>query len=304
MPATSSGTSYTVYTSAGTGYGTAAYAVADAHKNDTDIPTILYTHGAGGAYNQFATLAAWSGLRDWIIDHGGAWVEGSGGLTEAAGQGNWGNTGARAAYVAYLEWAATKIDIGPVIPLGRSMGGVIAPWLYLRSPIASQCAGMIVSSGVQTLTYGTRDSVNGALKPTGQYFGQAILDAYGAADYAEFVTKSADFDPMNFMPSLWDGKKVLQLVGTADATVPRAVRGADPLRAIYSGRLSDDRFDVREGGDHSQGNGTYLQVSAMTAFLTDIAFANVGPPKEPQSYRVLGHWLYQAGQRFAMTPTF
>ncbi|AEV51868.1 alpha/beta fold hydrolase [Prescottella equi] len=303
MPATSSGTAYTVYTTTSTGYGTAAYAVADSRKNDADIPTILYSHGAGGAYNQFATLAAWAGLRDWIIDHGGAWVEGSGGLTDTAGQNNWGNADARAAYVAYLEWAATKIDIGPVVPLGRSMGGVVAPWLYLRSPIAAQCVGLIVNSGVQTLTYGTRDSVNGSLKPTGQYFGQTILDAYGAANYDEFVTKAADFDPMNFMPSLWDGKKVLQLVGTADTTVPRAIRGADPLRAIYSGLLSDDRLDVRDGGDHSQANGSYLQSAAMTAFLTDIAFTNVGPPIDAQSYQVLGHWLYQGGQTYAMTPT-
>lgn len=303
MPTTSSGTTYTVYTSTATGYGTAVYAVADAHKNDTGIPTILYAHGAGGAYNQFATLTAWTGLRDWVIDHGGAWVEGSGGRTETAGQSNWGNSDARAAYVAYLEWAASKIDVGPVVPLGRSMGGVIAPWLYLRSPIAPRCVAMIVNSGVQTLTYGTRDSTNGALKPTGQYFGQSILDAYGAADYDTFITASSDYDPLNFAPSLWDGKKVLQLVGTADATVPRATRGADPLRAVYAGRLVDDRIDVRESGDHSQANGSYLQVAAMTSFLTDVAFTESDPPVEAHPFRVAGHWLYQGGERYAMTPT-
>lgn len=308
MPITQNGTAYTVYSSTETGYGTAYYAVSDAAKNNSDIPTILYAHGAQGASNQFATLPAWQGLRDWLIDGGCAWIEGGGGITDADGAQGWGNAGSRAAYVAYLNWAAGLIDIGPVVPLGRSMGGLVAPWLYLSSSIASLCVGLIVNSGVQTLTYGELNSIvlNPDLpandpgqtsypprlsrRPTGQYFSPKIWEAYGATDFASFSEAAHDYDPMNFDPALWNGKKVLQLVGDKDYTATPEVRGAYPLREVYAGRPAVDLLDVRIGGDHSGTNGSYLQVAPMTAFLSDLGFGTAVEIPEPVAYSIESIW--------------
>lgn len=294
MPTTSTGTAYTITETTTTGYGTCLIAVADSHADDVAVPTILYSHGAGGGYNQFMTLGAWTELRDWLIDNGCAIVEGAGGFTDAEGGQNWGNPTARLAYVAYLEWAATIVDVGPVVPLGRSMGGVIAPWLYLRSSIASQCVGLIVNSGVQTLSYGTISDPDTSLRPTGQYFGTAIQGAYGVSGYSAFVTASSDHDPMNFDPSLWDGKKVMQLVGDVDTTVSPTTRGAYPLRAIYAGRPEVDILDVRIGGDHSATNGSYLQVAAMTSFLSDLGFGAAIEVPDPVYYES-EDWAYEYG---------
>lgn len=291
MPTTATGTAYTITTSTSTGYGTCLVAVADAHASDADVPTILYAHGASGSYNQFMTLAAWTELRDWLIDNGCAIVEGGGGLTDSAGAQNWGNANARLAYVAYLAWAAGIIDVGPVVPLGRSMGGVVAPWLYLSSSIASQCVGLIVNSGVQTLSYGTVSDANTDLRPSGQYFGSAIQAAYGAGSYGAFVTASHDHDPMNFDPALWDDAVVLQLVGDADTTVSPSTRGAYPLRALYAGRPTVDLLDVRSGGDHSGTNGSYLQVAAQTAFLSDLGFGTAIEIPDPVAYEIESLWL-------------
>lgn len=289
MPSTSNGTAYTVTTSTTTGYGTCLVAVADAHRSDQGIPTILYAHGSGGAYNQFMTLAAWTTMREWLIDGGCAIVEGGGGLTDSAGAENWGNPDSGNAYIAYLEWADTQIDIGPVVPFGRSMGGIVVPRLYLDSSISSRCAGLLVNSGVQTLTYGTVGS-DTTIRPTWQFFGTKVFDAYGATNQSTFTTLSHDCDPMNLDPALWNGSKVLQLVGDADDAVPRAIRGCDPLRAIYSGRPAADLYDVRIGGDHSATNGSYLQAEAMTSFLSGLGFGAATTP-ETQSYSIESIWL-------------
>jgi pimeloyl-ACP methyl ester carboxylesterase len=288
MATTPNGTVYTTITTTVTGYGTCSLTRSNAAATAVDVPTILYAHGSGGAHNQFMTLSAWEGLRNWLIDNGCAIVEGSGGVDDTAGETNWGNATARLAYVAYLNWAATLIDIGPVVPLGRSMGGLIAPWLYLRSSIASQCVGLIVNSGVQTISYG--GSASSVVR-----FGTPFKAAYGVTTDEELIAASADHDPMNFTPSLWDGKKVLQLVGDADTTVPPSTRGAYPLRALYAGRPAVDLVDVRAGGDHSSTNGSYLQVTAMTEFLSSLSFGTALVVPTPMYNDVPSRWRYFDG---------
>ena len=305
MPTTTAGTPYTITTTTSTGYGTCLLAIANAHANDTNVPTVLYGHGASGSYDQFATLPAWQLMRDWVIDNGCAFIEGAGGLTNTAGAQHWGATDARMAYgTAYPAWADTLFDRGPTAILVRSMSGVIGPWLYLQSPIASQCVGLIVNSGVQTLTYGELSSVVGENvpenksrydnRPSGQYFSPKIYEAYGASNFAEFATAAHDHDPMNIDPALWNGKKVLQLVGTEDHTVTPQTRGAYPLRALYEGRPAVDLLDVRLGGDHEQANGSYLQVAAMTSFLSDLGFGTAVEIPDPVYYEA-EDWLYNSG---------
>lgn len=304
MPSTASGTAYTVRTSTATGYGTTAMTVADAHLGDVNVPTVLYCHGASGAYDQFASLSAWQGLRDWLIDNGCAIVEGAGGLTDAAGAQHWGNADARLAYVAYVAHWDTVIDIGPIVPLGRSMGGAVTPYLFLQSALASRCVGYIGNSAVQTFTVGTVSDPNTDLRPTGQYFSTGTYPAYGVSTYAGFVAAASAFDPMGIPASAWDGKKVIQLWGDADTTVPYATRGAGPLRALYAGRPAIDRTDIRAGGDHSGTNGSYLQVSAMTAFLTEIGFVTPPAPQTDQFIVSNAAWLYTGGGFHALSPVF
>lgn len=311
MPVTASGTAYTVYSNTTTGYGTAYYAVADEAKNNSNIPTILYTHGAQGAANQFAATPAWQGLRDWLIDNGCAWIEGGGGITDAEGSQGWGNKNSQLAYVADVGWVDTQIDIGPFAILGRSMGGLVAVWLYLLSSLAPRCSGLIISSGIQTLTYGELNSIvlnpeypnkgpnepehvnyppRLSRRPTGQYFSPRVLEAYGATDFANFSTLSHDYDPMNFAPSLWDGKKVLQLVGDKDYTATPEIRGAYPLRELYAGRPAVDLLDVRIGGDHTGTNGSYLQLAPMTEFLSDLGFGTAVEVPDPVGYSIESLW--------------
>lgn len=299
MPSTASGTAYTTRISTATGYGTTAMTVADAHFGDANIPTVLYCHGASGAYDQFASLSAWQGLRDWLIDNGCAIIEGAGEVTDAAGLTNWGNDNARLAYPAYVTYWAGTIDIGALCPVGRSMGELAAAWFFTQSAFAGQCVGHINNSGVSTI-----NTPPGSSERTASYFGSSFRPAYGAADNNAAVIASFDHDPVNWSASVWDGKKVLTLWGDADPIVPYATRGAGPLRAVFAGHPALDLTDIRAGGDHTGPNGSYNQVSAMTSFLTLIGF--VTPPAPPADQFIVSNaaWLYTGGGFHVLSPVF
>lgn len=306
MPTTAAGTAYTVTTATMPSGGTGVLVVANAHANDANIPTMIYAHGSQGAYNQFLTTAAWTEFREWIIDNGGAFLEGTGGPTDAIGKSNWGAPGARTFYTELFAWGEGIIDVGLLFVNGRSMGAIVATWLYLLSNIASRITGLIVSSGVQTLAYGTAGGA-ASQAPTVDYFGTTCRAAYGvadsgneSADIAAAITASAPYDPMNFDPNLWTGKNVIQLVGDADTTVPPAVRGAYPLRALYAGKPAIDRLDVRAGGDHFATNGTYHQVAPMTAFLSDLGFGTAVEEPEPYYYEITSTEYYADGNLYQL----
>lgn len=279
MPTTANGTAYTVYSASVAGAGTVYWGVADAHAGDAEIPTILYAHGSGGAANQFATLSAWTGLRDWLMDNGWAWVEGTGGSTTS-----WGNAAARTAYENSYTHVDGVLDLGIVVPLGRSMGGVVATWLLTESTVIAPVAGgCIINSGVQDLLAfydGTSTTVQGQMRT-----------AYGgASDRAGFIAASASHEPLSRPASLWSAKKVIQLVGTADTTVPRALHG-DAMRAHYAGQPLVDLLDVKTGGTHDQSTGSYTQVAPMVAFLLDVIGETPVPPEPEAFYEVIEAYL-------------
>jgi len=132
--------------------------------------------------------------------------------------------------------------------------------------------------------------------------------AYGAVDDADFAVKSVGYDPMLWDASVYDGLPVLQLYGTNDTTVepgPHAIAWGQKYAAPLS-NLEWFAFDVREGGDHSSGNGSYLQVDAMTQFLTRArvgswpSWTPIAPsvPEEPGFlYKVLGAYYLINGKR-------
>lgn len=303
MPTTATGTAYTVHSHAVSGHGTCYWGVADTVAGDPNVPTLVYAHGSGGAPNNFATATQWTAMRDAVIDAGMAWVEGGGGDTDAAGAEGWGNQDARDAYEAYVAYLKTQIDVGDIVVMGRSMGGLVAVWLFLLSTFEAETVGLIVNSGVQTLTYGTYPDANRDNWPSGYHFSPKIRNAFGSADYTEFVTDSADFDPMGYDVDLWDGKNVLQLVGDADTSVPPQSRGAYPLRAVYEGHPAIDQLYIRPGGDHTASNGLYLEVPTMMNFIYDVA--GITPPVtpvDPVIYRRIAKYRITGGKYYELTP--
>ncbi|MTE23270.1 S9 family peptidase [Microbacterium sp. ZXX196] len=263
---TGSGTAYTYngYESATDRY---VVGVANAHAGDANIPTVLYTHGAGGTRTQFSTLGAWSGLRGWLIDNGWAYIEADGGGTTS-----WGGPAARASYEDAVASARRIIDIGDIVVLGRSMGGLVAYWLATQSEFASDVVGLIINSRTTDLAYryATGDATDKA----------QMQAAYAASDDASFAVNSVGFDPMPFASGVWAGKNVLQMYGTADTTVPAPANHAQAWVDEYGASVEYLGVDVRAGGSHSTTNGSYLQVDAMTAFLSYVNEVK-GPPDPP-----------------------
>lgn len=261
MPSTSAGTLYTTSTATPAGGDQTLWGIANSRTSDLAIPLVVYTHGNAGGYDQFATLDAWAGLREWMIDAGYAWVESAGG-----GPASWGNAAARASYEAAVAHVRGVLNIGPIVVLGRSMGGLVAYWLYTQSSFAADCVGLIVNSGTTDLSKRTTNA--------------DVQTAYGMSGSSDpgWPAVLANYNPMQFPLTEWDAAKVLQLVGTADTTVVPADHGL-AIRTLWAGRPTIDRLDVREGGDHSTSNGSYLQVAAMTAFLTDVAGVGAAVPR-------------------------
>lgn len=304
MPTTTSGTAYTTHTiDLGSPHGTMHITVADAMAGQS-LRCLLYAHGAGGASNQFATLAAWKEFRDALLDDtDNPWVivEGSGGAE--VGAQNWGNPAAVAAYPAYLDRAELDYSIDGVVLLGRSMGGLVTANLYARDT-TGRYAAWINNSGVATAFVGTLIGSKNASAATGWYFTPTMWNSWGATDVATLQTamSTADAIPEAWGAGVWGGKKILNCYGDADTTVPWESRGADALRTIWAGRPEIDAVAVRVGGDHSGTNGSYLQTTDMLAFLAEVFEDDPVPPVEPEIYRATGMYLWQAGQRFAITP--
>lgn len=309
MPVTAGGTAYTVRTAAVSGHGNVYWGVADSIAGTANIPTVLYAHGAGGGPDQFTTSAAWDGLRDWMIDHSWAYIEGGGGDTDLSGETNWGNDEARTAYPAYIgavEGTASVPSIGKLVLLGRSMGGLITLWLYAYSSLKPRVSGMMMNSGVSTLLYGDQTPPSSSTvppvssRPTGVYFGTTLLPAHGVPDYATLYATKQAYAPETWPASVWTGAKILSLYGDADTTVPWSTRGGEPMRTLWAGEPVIDLVDLRSGGDHSAGNGSYLQVSAMTSFLTSITPPIPAPPGTV--LRTIKHFLIRDGQSYLMEP--
>lgn len=248
MPQTRRGTEYTIHEDSN---ATKLYGIADQAKNIPNRPLMVYCHGAGGAYDQFASLAAWRSTRDWLIDNGWAWVESDGG-----GPTSWGNTAARQSYRDATEWAMEHLDVSDIVVLGRSMGGIVSYWTYLYDPIVSpKATGLIVNAGTTDLYQRVR------LKAPG-----AIFDAYGVSNLEAFDTASQGHDPMTFPTSDWEGKSVLQVCGTADTSVPPDVHGQAWLQKYGESLNGNAALDLVQGGDHGT-HGPYSRVQSMSKYF-------------------------------------
>lgn len=269
MPTTPNGTAYSTHAFKTPSGDQALWGVADHRLRASGVPTVVYTHGNSGAYNQFAATAAFAGTRNWMIDNGWAWVESAGG-----GLSSWGNAAARRSYAEAFAHVNSILNVGKVVVLGRSMGGLVAYWLFLYEPtISAKAVGLIVNSG-------TTDLMRRIGAPPGD---GSIRSAFGlAADGSDWDSKLPGFDPMQYPVEAWSGKKVLQLYGTADTTVPPDIHGQAWIKK-YAAACAFADVDVRIGGDHSTENGSYLQTSAMTGFLSRLTDAPADPFPAPSA---------------------
>lgn len=285
MPAgsftTTDGTPYTVGQYTLTDHGVVTWGVGDEFASEPNLPAILYTHGSVGPPDQFATSSGWKPLREKMIKNGWCWIEGEGGATTGAG--NWGNTAARLAYPACLDYVTSGIlDIEDIVIDARSMGGFVGLWLATQSDIAGDISGIINNSGCSTMLYELADPGLPSDSPARKdwmscvrYFGRPLWEAYSKTSYDETAIFLADTDfcPENWAPSVWATIKLLNCFGTADHTVPFDSRGAARLEQIWTTAGTAPLLyqrSPRVDGDHSVGNGSYLDVSAQFNFMLEV----------------------------------
>lgn len=287
MPTTPNGTAWTSFSTTVPGASTVRWARPDALAA-SPIPALLYFHGAGGASNQFETLTAWTGLREWALDHGWGWIEGSMGGSNA-----WGNPATDTASDTAFAYVDGILDISAVVVLGRSMGGLGSARAYHRRRATDpRFVGLMVNSGVQDLLYAyTHDDGR---------WESAINSAWGVTDLTGFTAAATGYNPIDGPASSWDGANVLQLWGTDDDLVIPADNGI-AMRTMYAGHPAIDAHDIRVGGDHSGTNGSYLQVDAMTTFMQTVLGETPTPPDPGTAFRAISTRLRTGGAMYDVT---
>jgi pimeloyl-ACP methyl ester carboxylesterase len=249
---------------------------------------MIYFHGAGSAGNFFETAAVFRPLRDYLLDAGIVIIEAVGGaasdMASEGGKQNWGNETSRVAYMLGFQWADAIHHFSSVALLGRSMGGMNGYYFGTRHPtIASRVSSIIINSGVSNLIAannvpegGNPDYATGLPSGAGKFW-PTMWTAHDAADATEFATAvSPEYDPHQFSASVFAGKRIMQLVGTADNTVPKDAHGL-AMRTLYAGQPAADELIVGEGKTHSSTNGMYDYPDEMFAFIA----AGLPDPPDP-----------------------
>lgn len=201
-------------------------------------PLLVYCHGVSGDETEFS-LAAYDDLRDWLIRNGWAWLE-----VNASGPG-WGNDTQRACYRAAYDYALTLWAPSHVVIFGRSMGGLVASWLYTADPVLSQADGLILCSAVQDA--------------------DAMRGIYGTSIDAAHPNGTTDRSPLTWTPDLYDGRRVLWQNATDDEIVPAPAHGF-AQRDRVAHRLALSVVDTAPG-DHAS---TRSRSAAQEAFLAQL----------------------------------
>jgi pimeloyl-ACP methyl ester carboxylesterase len=279
---TPDGTSWTVRSRSLGEHGDARWLVSDQAATARRVPTILFLHGAGHEEDHFEQATLWAPLRHRLMDEGWAVIEGRGGRDDGA-RANWGRPAAQRAYSAYLAHVAGVLDVGPLVVIGRSMGGIGASNLYLNDPLVSSMArGLMLHQAVCNLG-ALSDVPAGGVRGSGTgQFWPALWRAWGTTDRDSFRQKSAAYDPMLWDPEVWKGKAVWVGVATGDTTVPAADHGL-ALRRRWAGQPRIDRVSTRLGGNHTY-EGLFGAVDPTMAFL--YAATRTVPPAANR-YRVV-----------------
>lgn len=279
MPTTPNGTVYTTTTFTNALGEQSLFAVADAVRNNPNLRSVGWAHGAAGTYNQLMTLSALNAFRDRCLDAGIVVWEGLGGGSQP-----WGNQRSQDSYDATFDHVDSVLDIGQVVVIGRSMGGVVMVRMYLdRRGSDLRFKGVVVNSGVQDLDW--------AYDWDGGRWTAAFNSAWGVTSKAGFQAASVGMNPVDGPASRWDGANVLQMWGDADPLVP-AQYNASVMRAMYAGHPAINQYDINPNGDHSTTNGSYKRVDEMMNFIDLVT--GVTPPPEPgalPSFKVIRRYL-------------
>lgn len=290
--------------------------VPTALQNAKDIPCMIYFHGAGSSGNFFETAGVFRVLRDYLLDAGIAIVEAVGGApgntASEGGTQNWGNESSRVAYGLAFAWADAIHDFSAVTLLGRSMGGMNAYYFGTRHPtISPRVTAIIINSGVSNLIAannvpegGNPDWITGAPSGSGKFW-PTMWTAHGVSTKEAFATAvSPEYDPHQFSPSVFSGKRILQLVGTADNTVPPGDHGL-AMRTLYQGQPLVDQLIVGEGKSHSSSNGMYDYPNEMFAFIAaSLPDPPVIPPDptDPNTYQKIRSYYFDGTSYYLLTP--
>lgn len=266
---TASGTPWSTWSAVLPGHGETRWWCADARVGDGGLRTLLHLHGAGGTAHDLETVTLWRGVRERLVDEGWLVVEGAGGESAIQAGYSWGNPAARAAYRAYLEHVGSLLDLGPLVVLGRSMGGVGAANLYLHDDlVAPWASGLVLHQAALNLVAlsevpreGNEGSGSGRYWPT-------LWSAYGASSHEEFLAVCGPHDVLQAPAEAWRGARVWVGVATGDLSVPPAVHGL-ALRERWGDEPALDRLVLREGGNHTT-QGVFDRVDELLAFLDEV----------------------------------
>lgn len=270
MALTARGTAYTIEENGETEPGLRArWYVADHLRNMPDIPLLIYVHGNGGTYTSMNNQSA---LQAWLIDNGWAVFESDSGSTS-----NFGNDDAQAANIEGLAWVESRISVGVIAGLGVSMGGVLTYWLASLAPFADRVNHIVIQQGVTDLTYRYTATTSGT-QVLGYHYG---IGWTTVVDMDAWEVVADGHDPMWTDPSVWEGKKVLQLWDADDPTVVWSNHG-EKWVAKYG-----DVADVEILGTTGQGHSYRTEhLEATYAFLTAIT----APPEPPEPTPGPGIW--------------
>lgn len=217
---------------------------------------VLYIHGNNAPSNQFETAVEWRTVREWLIEHGVPIAESRGGGDD------WGGRASRASYEQTVAWARELVPGQRIVVLGRSMGALVAYWLATESSFSHEVVGLLVSSGTTDLARRYEHAAGDDLVEMNIAYGIPST----TRDKAAFAAASQGHDPLLFDASAFERVRVLQMWGDADRTVPAEEHGAAWVRRFGSSTASLT-VDVREGGDHTTGNGSYHQVEAISGWF-------------------------------------
>ncbi|AYQ99938.1 esterase [Arthrobacter phage Mendel] len=289
-------------TAAGTGYSRTVYTTSAGETGvkwvpdgvQAGAPLLMYCHGNPGIVQDSADqefqYTAFTEIREWCLDRG--WVMGE----AHAGGSSWGNDTARNGYRAlYNDLAAQIGGIGPIVIIGRSMGGLVGAYLATLDPvIAPKTLGFMCLSGTLDLAY--RYSIATGDNKT------LIEAAYGGANtQAAFNAASAGHDPMLFPAGTWTGRNAIQQYATGDVVVddvPNALAWLDK----YGPELAIKMVQETAGGDHNSSTDNPAQRDASLSFLGTI-WTPPAPPAPTVAYLV--HEMYYVGTGgtlYTMTP--
>ena len=237
-------------------------------------PVLLFLHGGGGDETAFEYVG-WNTLRNSLLEAGWAIVEGF--------NGGWGGPAGQARYLEMWDWVHDFIVPQELVILGQSMGGIGAYNLAAQSRIADRHSGVIIYQGTTDLIKRYADHNRPQYGPLNRAFGVP-----GTTFQPElFNPAAAPYDPMQFSHSVWEGKRVRQVMGAQDTSVAPEAHGLAWIDK-YGDSTLETSVHINDPGGHSP-----LPADQQATFQWMQGLLD--PPTPPTSTPQLDH-VFMAGE--------